>query len=317
MTAPAPALNNQTQIQPSVEVRSPLRDISPPLSPLIPNMNDDEDIGPRRRRVPTRNTDAQRTSAAEVDATSISPYFSNTRASKSGAQSTGTLPDNGLGTTEIDLVLSPKRREVRRPFIIASPPSPGPEDFWGNEDERPMNRGDAKKGAQLSNDKQDEQGKGKGKGKGKERATNYRPESSDDFEDDSVDFDPKFLEVLDTAEKEAYDRIMVPPSSSALPSTSGSSDKSRSSTATQLSTSRSVTQAIEVITIEDEDDNGDAEDKENVPVPTRHVRRRTDEDGRGRLSARVLSGSQRARDPGRPTILAKTASAVIDLSDSD
>ena len=308
------ALNNQTrQAQSSVlEFRSPLRDISPPPPPpLIHSMNDDEELEPRRRRVPHRKTNAipsQGPSTAKSDTTSISPYFSMTGAPKVGAQSRAKQLDNGLGTTDIDLLLSPKRREVHRPFLITSPPPlAGPEDegFWANDNGGPANGDNTKE----ASGKQAEQGKGKGK----EKPTSYSAEDLDDFEDDSMDFDPKFLEGLDTIEKEAYNRMTAPPPSSALPSTSGSSNNS---TMALPSTGKSTIQAIEVITIEDDED-GDAEDKENVPVPTRHVRRRTGDDGSGGLGTRVLSGSQRSRDPGRPTILAKTASAVIDLSDSD
>ena len=217
-------------------------------------------------------------------------------------------PDNGLGTTDIDLLLSPKRREIQKTFLITSPPpSAGPEgeDFWASD-----NVGPVSDNARVSNNNQIE----KGKGKEKEKVTNYG-EDLDFFEDDSMDFDPKFLEGLDTIEKEAYNRITAPPSS-ALLSISRSSDKSCSSAVALPSMGISAIQTTEVITIEDDED-GDADDKENVPVPTRHVRRRTEADGRGGLGARALSGSQRSRDPARPTILAKTASAVIDLSDSD
>jgi RecQ-mediated genome instability protein 1 len=216
-----------------------------------------------------------------------------------------------LETTEIDVILPPGRRKAQIPLFIASPPPstrPEDEDFWANDGGSPISGGDAMRGVRLPKNKQREQEKDTGAG--------CRMEDPDFFEDDSMDFDPKFLEGLDTVEKEAYDRIVVPPSS-ALVSNSESSDKSCSSTAALPSTGRSVNQAIDVITI-DEDDSGDAEDKENVPVPTRHVRRRTEDDVRGDgLGTRALSGSQRARNPGRPIILAKTASAVIDLSDSD
>ena len=306
---PTPAVNNLAR--PTVpEVRSPLRDISPPPLPVvIPAVNDDEDLEPRRRRIPTRNTDAlasQAQSIAKSDATGVSPYFSAALAAKSGPKSMVQRLDKPLGDISSLKVSSPT-------FIAPPPPSPGPddEDFWAS-DQGPMNGGNVSNGTEMSTDKQHEQGKANGKGK----AVNQRTEDLDDFEDDGMDFDPKFLEGVDAVEKEAYNRIMGPPLSSGLRSISVSNDKSRSSTTAPTSTGRSVTQAIEVITIDD-DDEGDAEDKENVPVPTRHVRRRTEDDGRGALGARALTGSQRSRDPGRPTILAKTPSAVIDLSDSD
>jgi RecQ-mediated genome instability protein 1 len=262
-----------------------------------------------------RDTDARpgqgSSSIAQYGGTSISPYFSATRPSNSNSQSTAKQPDNGLGATEINVIPPPKGREAQIPlFIASSPPLARPEDenFWANDDGSPIGRGDAKHGIWLPENKQLELEKDNG--------ISPRMEDLDLFEDDSMDFDPKFLEGLDTVEKEAYDRI-VPPPSSALTFNPESSDKSRSSTAASPSTGRSIGQVIDVITI-DEDDDGDAEDKENVPVPTRHVRRRTEDDVRGgRQGTRTLSGSQRARNPGRPTILAKTASAVIDLSDSD
>ena len=116
--------------------------------------------------------------------------------------------------------------------------------------------------------------------------------------------DDETLEKLNAVEKEAY---------------AGNSTTTRwpPSIQSQAKGSSSVAVASrDIITIEDDDDEGD--DKENFPVPTRHVRRRTEEDGMGGFSGGRPGGSQRVRHPNRPIVLAKTASAVIDLSgDSD
>jgi len=117
--------------------------------------------------------------------------------------------------------------------------------------------------------------------------------------------DDETLEKLNAVEKEAY--------------ASGNSTATRWSSSSQSQVKRSSFAGVaprDVITIEDDEDEGD--DKENFPVPTRHVRRRTEEDGMGGFSGGRPGGSQRARQPNRPVVLAKTASAVIDLSgDSD
>jgi RecQ-mediated genome instability protein 1 len=143
-------------------------------------------------------------------------------------------------------------------------------------------------------------------GKGKEREL---LSSSDEFGDDSMDLDPEFLAGLDTVEREAYSRtekmVTAPSAMSSRPGSLALGGRSQSSAlGGRPATSRNAGPAIDVITIEDDED-----DKENFPVPTRHVRRRTD-DGGG-------PPSQRARDDGRPIILARAASDVIELSDSD
>ena len=115
------------------------------------------------------------------------------------------------------------------------------------------------------------------------------------------EIDDEALEKLDAVEKEAY--------------ASGNGTRSKSSQPQANCSSSVAVASRDVITIEDDEDEGD--DKENFPVPTRHVRRRT-EDGVGEFSGSGPGGSQRARQPNRPIVLAKTVSAIIDLSgDSD
>ena len=115
--------------------------------------------------------------------------------------------------------------------------------------------------------------------------------------------DDETLEKLNAVEKEAYAGGNAARWSSSIQS----QEKCSSSTAVA---------SRDVITIDDDEEEGD--DKENFPVPTRHVRQRTEEDRMGGFGGGRPGGSQRARQPNRPIILAKTASAVIDLSgDSD
>lgn len=144
--------------------------------------------------------------------------------------------------------------------------------------------------------------KSQGKGKGKEKDNGQREEySSDDFGDDDIfaQIDEETLEKLAAAEKEAYAggyRVGTMPSSSLA----------RSDMKT-LSSAPGRSQITDVITIEDDEDEG--YDKENIPVPTRHVRRRIEEN--------ATSGSTNRGGKAKPIVLAKFESDVIDISDSD
>jgi RecQ-mediated genome instability protein 1 len=219
---------------------------------------------------------------------------------------TCTKPDSGLGTTEIDLVLSPKRRR-QKPLFIVSPPLQ-----LGSDDD--IHSGSVNVKPALSGDRRDKQRKGKGK----EKERSIAQDDSDGFGDDGMDFDAELLRGLDMIEKEAYANAarmeMIPSPPSAIASISGSSSCSGIGKPQSFAvpTTRSTAQAVEVITIEDDNENGNAEDKENVPVPTRHVRRRTDnndQDGSAGLRR------QKARETGKPTLSITSASSIIDLSD--
>ncbi|GLB40320.1 putative recQ mediated genome instability protein [Lyophyllum shimeji] len=284
-----------------VNVRSPLREISPPPSPPpMHHGHDDEDLGTRRRRVPNRNPEP---SAATTITTSS--YFANPAASGSASQSVvGTAPTEPASM----LSLSPTLRNTMRPLYVDSPPpSPGPEDehFWSDEAENQQRASlteiKARNPAHAPSQNGQSQRREGAVANGKTKAIGGDGDitvSSDEFDDDNM-FDSNMLAGLD-----AIDALNTNTSVAAPPtSTIGSSSLSGSS-------ARHVKSAtMDVITIEDD---SDADDKENHPAPTRHVRRRTED-----MSQASRSGSQRARDPNRPIVLAKTASAIINLSDSD
>lgn len=152
--------------------------------------------------------------------------------------------------------------------------------------------------------------------KGKEKEE--QPALSSDGFGDSMDLDPVFLARVDAVERDAYSRTeKILPAPSATSSRSGSlalgGQSQMSAVGVRSASSRNAGQVIDVITIEDDEDE---DDKENSPVPTRHVRRRTEDRGGG-FGIRGPPPTQRAREPGRPAILARTASDVIELSDSD
>lgn len=303
---PAQALDNRPQrhIQHNPpEIRSPLREISPPPSPpFIPHINDDEDLEPRRRRIPSQvaNTPVPVSSTALIASSSGS---TTQKINASSSYFTGTETTTATRST-VNLVMSPPRRATRPLFIKTPPPSPPHnENFW-SDDEIPK----------FNDENVVPQNSGvKGKEKEEEPAL-----SSDGFGDDSMDLDPVFLARLDTVEREAYSRTeKILPAPSTTSSRSGSlalgGQSQTSAVGVRSAASRNAGQVIDVIIIEDDEEE---DDKENSPVPTRHVRRRTEDRGGG-FGIRGPPPSQRAREPGRPAILARTASDVIELSDSD
>ena len=157
-------------------------------------------------------------------------------------------------------------------------------------------------------------------------------DSSDEygFMDDENDFaDANFLGDLDRVEKAAleasYSSGSVPRSSSISGSGGVSSSLASSyvmvdkGKGTTKPTSEPATQASDVIEIDDSDEEMlEADDKENQPVPTRHVRRRT-EDGIAGPAFPLPSAQPRSQRMSqkskRPVVLAINPEDIIDLSD--
>ena len=135
----------------------------------------------------------------------------------------------------------------------------------------------------------------KGKGKAVEDALMGAGDTSSDFDFDGMVVDEAFLEGLDRAEMEALGKGAE--TAPALASTIGSGTLRRGSFESSDGGGSwgMVPADVEVITIDD----GEEDEKENVPVPTRNVR------------ATGPSASER-----RPVILADSDD-VIDISDSD
>ncbi|KAJ7773414.1 hypothetical protein B0H16DRAFT_148641 [Mycena metata] len=201
---------------PPQQIRSPLRDISPPPSPTLPvdshHHSDDEDQ-PRRRRVPAPPP----ASIASSSSTLVtSAYFPS-------SENAGPPPRRG----DMGLVLSPTRM--------------GPIEIDSSSDEE---NGPSKRRIIGL------------RGAPKKKATPPPKEEppSDDFGDDDMVVDDKFLEELAKAEAQ-----YITPAPEAGPSAGPSSSR------------RKVDPDAEVITI---DDDEEMEDKENVPAPQRHIRRR-------------------------------------------
>jgi RecQ-mediated genome instability protein 1 len=156
-------------------------------------------------------------------------------------------------------------------------------------------------------------------------------DSSDEygFMDDENDFaDASFLGDLDRVEKAAleasYSSLSVPRSSSM--SGSGGVSSSLASSYVMVDKGKGTTKptgeqaihASDVIEIDDSDEEMlEADDKENQPVPTRHVRRRT-EDGIAGPAFTLPSQPQSQRmsqKSKRPVVLATNPEDIIDLSD--
>ncbi|KAG5651361.1 hypothetical protein H0H81_008930 [Sphagnurus paluster] len=308
-------------------IRTPLREISPPPSPPPMHHGNDEELEPRRRRVPNHAPilDPLRPESSSKRTTTTSSYFTSATASGSTSRSQtliGSEPSNPL------LSLSPTLGQTRRPYD-SLPPSPGPEDehFWSDEDLQPPppqqpqpqhelhTRRKGKSTANANAQNHNSAGHTRNTQATRSASTDASTKakvgnntlkasismSSDEF-DDGFMFDNDMLAGLDAIE------ALNSTTSLPLPTT-GSSSRT-SSSMVEGGTRR----ALDVITIEDD---SDGDDKENLPVPTRHVRRRFDGGSGNGSGMSQGSASQRARDPGRPVVLARTASDVIDLSDSE
>ncbi|KAF8150793.1 hypothetical protein B0H34DRAFT_152469 [Crassisporium funariophilum] len=184
-------------------------------------------------------------------------------------------------------------------------------------------------------------------------------ESSDDYGmmDDENDFaDAEFLKKLDRVEMEALggssSKIYSPGNVLQQPPSSGSGSGGYCSTSSSFvyvnrksttgdskdskkgfidtskappATSGRVPAVIDIDDSDEDEDMLGADDKENEPVATRHVRRRTVAEDRGldsgvlgrAFSSQAWPISQSQRTDGRPVVLATNPGDVLDLSDSD
>ncbi|KAJ7364092.1 hypothetical protein DFH08DRAFT_1072906 [Mycena albidolilacea] len=214
---PQPAAQPAPSPPPPVEeIRSPLREISPPPSPTLPveshHHSDDEDQ-PRRRRVPAS------TSTVSPSSTLVtSSYFTS-------SGSAGPAPRRG----NMGLVLSPAHA--------------APIEIDSSSDENDAPRAPVKRPTV-------------GLKSARKKATPPVPPSpkdnppSDDYDVDMGEMDDGFLEALEKVEAEAQSTAPGP---------------------SHAASGRRQVDLDSVITI---DDDEEMEDKENVPAPQRHVRRR-------------------------------------------
>ncbi|KAJ7650190.1 hypothetical protein FB45DRAFT_1050260 [Roridomyces roridus] len=213
---PAPAAQAAPEPQPNPppvqQIRSPLREISPPPSPTLAvemHQHSDDESQPRRRRVPAPAPPAA--SSASSATLSISPYFS----SSSG----GPAPRRG----DMGLALSPRRTDT---IEI---------DSTDDEENIPVMKRPIAGRKSLS----------------KRPALPPSPPREDPSSDDygmDESMDDGFLAELQKLEENNEMQPQAGPSR------------------------RHMNDDADVITIDDEED--DMEDKENIPAPQRHVRRR-------------------------------------------
>ena len=248
---------------PPLGLRSPLRDISPP-QPDLPH-NDDEILENRKRRIPSGSM-IQTDSQARSVQSEYRPIASSSRVASSSARAAAT-------NTSPYFPSASQHSQTKRPLFaqhsIIDMTQPEPVTIHRNDHQMHI---DWESDRQASN-------------KGKEKAGTIRVDE-DEFDEDNFYMDQAFLESLDRAEVEAH-RTSNEAIPNPLSSTIGSSSIPRNDGARDQ----------DIIEIADDD----CEDKENIPVATRHVRRRTGNGhaDHGRGSQPVTSGD------------------VIDLSDSD
>ncbi|KAG6910854.1 hypothetical protein DXG01_007170 [Tephrocybe rancida] len=318
---PNPPVARQPSAPPPLTVRSPLREISPPpLPPAMYHGNDDEDLETRRRRIPARNPDPPAPSRSTAPSSSnrtiatTSSYFANTNTS--GSHTLVGSPTSGFS-------LSPTIRQTR-PNLPPAPPSPCPEDehFWSEDENENMRRSPSpgkrkfvvdfgavavrflaelsekraaaaqSSGSIVHQTRSQTKQKAstnvaspdKGKGKCVEVAV-----SSDEYDNDDM-VDAGMIAELDAIEKGWIDPPNPQPAS-----TEGSGSSGLRTGTGGSSVDNNV---IEI--------DSDEDDKENAPVPTRHVRRRV-----GPSQKQGLFGGSQARKAMPADV------EILELSDSD
>ncbi|KAK1231575.1 hypothetical protein PQX77_005309 [Marasmius sp. AFHP31] len=227
---------------PVTGVRSPLRDISPPPSPTLPvdsrSHIEDEDQ-PRRRRIPAPSHSIPSSS------TTVAPPSTQPRRPSIPTQSNGHLPTQGPIDIESDdededennSWMADTRRRPVKPLPARGRPSEGSPSNVPAPDNKPQVRED-------------------------HSPTPIKPIMIEDDDDDMFDddLDAEFLAGIDEAEMKAMGEQFQ---SMGTPSRAVAS---RTSTSEPLEESH-----VETITIDDDEED----DKENVPVLSRNVRRRT------------------------------------------
>lgn len=312
-------------------MRSPLREISPPPSPpLFPQRNDDEDLEPRRRKVPKNNSPSSSIptsrpiaglpssltslggvstarSATLVGSNSTSPHFpfSGPQINVVSVENARSAKGRGMG-----LNLPPTIRQTAP--NLPSPPTQEPDEAsfdFELLDELDENQPPSKPIANSN----------KGKGRAADAmTTKTKAELSDEFpssDDYGIDnMNDDFWRELDEAEASADRSSLCAPattssSSSGLGSSWSAVERKTGGVATRDTLALSA--PLEVISIDSDDDLMSTEDKENVPVPTRHVRRRTEDDWEG------FGGGPSQRRDRRPVILATNPDDILDLTDSE
>ncbi|KAL0065077.1 hypothetical protein AAF712_007913 [Marasmius tenuissimus] len=242
---PDPELESEPPESPPavMGVRSPLRDISPPPSPILPvdshSHIEDEDQ-PRRRRIPAP-------SQSIPPSTTAAPPSTQPRRPPISTQSNGSLPTQGpidIESDEEDENNSSWMADTRR-----RPVKPLPA------------RGRLSEGSPSNVPAPDN----KSQFKEDYAPTPTKPimiEDDDDMFDD--DLDAEFLAGIDEAEMKAMGEQFQ-----SMGTPSGTPSKA---VASRTSTSEPLEEThVETITIDDEEED----DKENVPVLSRNVRRRT------------------------------------------
>lgn len=222
-------------------VRSPLREISPPPSPTLVGSahphSDDEDQ-PRRRRIPNASASA----ASRFDSL---PHNNNVISSSLFKE---TVPNqrasSSINAVRQALPLSPA---VREPTVIESDDED--ENATWESRNRPIRPIPARSTSSAKPPSPSA-------GKGKEKAT-------------GSDYDDDMFEELPSSFYDEIDKVELAVGMKSLSTASVVSTGMGRGSATDHSASFSVVHS-EVITVEDDDED----DKENVPAPTRHVRQR-------------------------------------------
>lgn len=283
-TEPIPQPTQDTASLPPARMRPPLGDIAPPPPPSPPR-NDDEMLESRRRRIPANNRGPSIIDAVpmrEITTTSANfvPSVSQIGMQPSQARKPLSAQASIIDMTQVDLDRhSLTNYNVRQP-IPHVPRSTREEQIiaeWGDEIRPIVDKMRINRNAGL----------GDTKGKGKAKGTHNDEE---DFDDNFI-MNQEFLDSLDRVELDAMQRVATSkePTPTLPPSLAGPASSN-------IPFYRTASQ--DIIEVVDDEDN---EDKENVPIATRHVRRRTN------------NGSQELELGGRPVI----PGDVIDLSDSD